>query len=336
MAETLQPANAIRGGGGFATHPEDRYGKPRLGRGSDSSLSSRIGEGNCVDNTEALHSRRAGTFLGRTIPFLSKRRSGFKSGEDPSTEETDVSSEGDCGKDGRKEQPAPFTIFISCSKLIRETKLCVGEDLQPALDAVYTALQAKEIGAESAVKCAVTPGLARHALQAACGACTMLAMLAIHCTRPMLAIHCAFSLVMRPRLAPPRAALPPPAYAALAGGYAAVRRLVQIVGSTIVQQAGLSVNNAQQGFLPHGWLKYVDEVSDRPYYYNVRARAPRGGVMAMGYLWTPGPEAAGLHLRETPGGNGLFSKGSCELASDKSPESRRGGAGEGIHRCASQ
>eukprot|EP00967_Tisochrysis_lutea_P125625 scaffold211383_cov37-Tisochrysis_lutea.AAC.2 len=51
------------------------------------------------------------------------------------------------------------------------------------------------------------------------------------------------------------------------------RRLVQIAGSTIVQQAGLSVNNAQQGFLPHGWLEYVDDVTGREYFYNVRIRS---------------------------------------------------------------
>jgi len=52
----------------------------------------------------------------------------------------------------------------------------------------------------------------------------------------------------------------------------AIKRLVQIAGSTIVQQAGLSVNNAQQGFLPHGWLEYVDDVTGREYFYNVHTR----------------------------------------------------------------
>jgi len=51
-----------------------------------------------------------------------------------------------------------------------------------------------------------------------------------------------------------------------------------MVGSTMVQQAGLSVNNAQQGVLPHGWLEYVDEDSNRPYYFNVRARVSWGVV----------------------------------------------------------
>ena len=44
------------------------------------------------------------------------------------------------------------------------------------------------------------------------------------------------------------------------------------VGSTIVQQAGLSVMNAQKGVLPHGWLEYSDEASGRPYYYNVHTK----------------------------------------------------------------
>ena len=35
----------------------------------------------------------------------------------------------------------------------------------------------------------------------------------------------------------------------------AVKQLMEMVGSTIVQQAGLSVMNAQKGVLPHGWLE---------------------------------------------------------------------------------
>mmetsp|Transcript_4008 Transcript_4008/g.12377 ORF Transcript_4008/g.12377 Transcript_4008/m.12377 type:complete len:101 (-) Transcript_4008:498-800(-) len=50
------------------------------------------------------------------------------------------------------------------------------------------------------------------------------------------------------------------------------RQLMELVGSTIVQQAGLSVMNAQNGVLPHGWLEYVDDASGRPYYYNVHNR----------------------------------------------------------------
>lgn len=38
-------------------------------------------------------------------------------------------------------------------------------------------------------------------------------------------------------------------------------------------QAGLSVMNLQKGTLPHGWLEYSDEVSGRPYYYNVHNKA---------------------------------------------------------------
>eukprot|EP00967_Tisochrysis_lutea_P033820 scaffold40242_cov35-Tisochrysis_lutea.AAC.1 len=94
------------------------------------------------------------------------------------------------------------TVFISCSALIRETKLCVGPEMQDALDRLLATLAAREVLAEVAVK-----------------------------------------------------------------------QLMELVGSTIVQQAGLSVMNAQKGILPHGWLEYVDDASGRPYYYNVRARA---------------------------------------------------------------
>jgi hypothetical protein len=149
---------SVAGGDGTAVPPEEKYGKPRLGRGNGSSLSSRMGEGNCDENADAVPSRRSETLLGRTISFLSGRRSGNKSKDDLSLEDADISSEGDWGKSNSapaKEQPA-LTIFISCSALIRETKLCVDEELQPELDEVYAALQAKELGTESAVKCAAT------------------------------------------------------------------------------------------------------------------------------------------------------------------------------------
>ena len=92
-------------------------------------------------------------------------------------------------------------MFISCSALIRETKLCVGPELLEALDKLLATLAARENLAEIAL-----------------------------------------------------------------------RQLMELVGSTIVQQAGLSVMNAQKGVLPHGWLEYVDEASGRPYYYNVHTR----------------------------------------------------------------
>ena len=63
----------------------------------------------------------------------------------------------------------------------------------------------------------------------------------------------------------------------------AVRLLMEMVGSTIVQQAGLSVMNAQKGVLPHGWLEYTDEASGRSYFYNVHTKVttwykPTGAV----------------------------------------------------------
>ena len=44
------------------------------------------------------------------------------------------------------------TIFISCSALIRETKLCVGGEHQAELDSLLSRLAAREIQAEAAVK----------------------------------------------------------------------------------------------------------------------------------------------------------------------------------------
>lgn len=106
---------------------------------------------------------------------------------------------------------AQKTVFISCSQLIKEVKLCVGAEHQENLDSLYEKLTSQQVPANQAVK-----------------------------------------------------------------------QLMELVGSTIVQQAGLSVMNTQKGTLPHGWLEYIDEASGRPYYYNVHTKAttwykPEGG-----------------------------------------------------------
>jgi len=106
---------------------------------------------------------------------------------------------------------AQKTVFISCSQLITEVKLCVEQKFQAELDSLYEKLTAQQIPAEQAVK-----------------------------------------------------------------------QLMELVGSTTVQQAGLSVMNTQKGTLPHGWLEYIDEASGRPYYFNVHTKVttwykPTGG-----------------------------------------------------------
>ena len=103
------------------------------------------------------------------------------------------------------------TVFISCSQLIKEVKLCVEHKFQAELDSLHVQLTSQQIPAEQAVK-----------------------------------------------------------------------QLMELVGSTTVQQAGLSVMNTQKGTLPHGWLEYIDEASGRPYYFNVHTKVtswykPTGG-----------------------------------------------------------
>ena len=132
---------------------------------------------------------------------------------------------------------AQKTVFISCSTLIKEVKLCVGKDQHPGLDSLYDRLTSHDIPAEQAV-----------------------------------------------------------------------RQLMEMVGSTIVQQAGLSVMNAQKGVLPHGWLEYSDEASGRPYYYNVHTKVttwykPTGAV--------PPPPAA--EEGGGGGGEGLMVNFECTL-----------------------
>jgi len=128
-----------------------------------------------------------------------------KKKEEPAKKKDDKSA-------GASSEAPQKTVFISCSTLIKEVKLCVGKDQHPPLDSLFDKLTSHEIPAEQAV-----------------------------------------------------------------------RMLMEMVGSTVVQQAGLSVMNAQKGVLPHGWLEYTDEASGRPYYYNVHTKVttwykPTGAV----------------------------------------------------------
>ena len=153
---------------------------------------------------DSLFSRTVSIFAGKKSV---KKADGEVSERNSSFRRRSVASKGDRSSVASAGAGAPAqsqrTVFISCSAMIRETKLCVGRELQEPLDKLLTTLAAREILAELAVK-----------------------------------------------------------------------QLMELVGSTIVQQAGLSVMNAQKGVLPHGWLEYVDEAS-RPYYYNVHsARRP--------------------------------------------------------------
>jgi len=54
---------------------------------------------------------------------------------------------------------------------------------------------------------------------------------------------------------------------------AAVAALVELVGTSLAQQASLSITNAQQGILPHGWIEYQTAAPEsHPYYYNVHTK----------------------------------------------------------------
>ena len=53
--------------------------------------------------------------------------------------------------------------------------------------------------------------------------------------------------------------------------------------------------NAQKGILPHGWLEYTDESSNRPYYYNVHTKvrpAARANTRLAGPWAVAPPESA--------------------------------------------
>jgi len=144
-------------------------------------------------------------FFGRTI---SKMTGKGKKVDDGMQRSGTMSRGGKKGKAEAKKTEAKEpdgaekkTVFISCSTLIKEVKLCVEAKEHAVLDSLYNRLTSHEIPADQAV-----------------------------------------------------------------------RLLMEHVGSTIVQQAGLSVMNALKGVLPHGWLEYADEASGRPYYYNVHTK----------------------------------------------------------------
>lgn len=154
-------------------------------------------------------------FFGRTISkFTGKKKDGL--GRSTTMSRTATITKKEKKKEEKKDEGGDGgpqkTVFISCSTLIKEVKLCVEPSTHPPLDALFEKLTNHQIPAEQAV-----------------------------------------------------------------------RQLMELVGSTVVQQAGLSVMNAQKGVLPHGWLEYTDEASGRPYYYNVHTKVttwykPTGAV----------------------------------------------------------
>jgi len=124
------------------------------------------------------------------------------------------------------------TVFISCSALLREVKLCVQGTTIAQVDEILTALGRREIRAEQAVN-----------------------------------------------------------------------TLMDLVGNTLVQQAGLSVMNLRKGLLPHGWLEYLDETSGRTYYYNVHNQVTTWDKPAQ--TSSPSAEAAAAPNQQEAGGDGI-------------------------------
>ena len=145
---------------------------------------------------------------------------------------------------------AQKTVFISCSTLIKEVKLCVDASNHPKLDSLYAKLTNHEIPAEQAVSSARPMLLS----------CSSRIMGHGRRARQQLrhVSHAAATCTARPI---PCARRPDGTtddpYARPRSTRWQVRMLMELVGSTVVQQAGLSVMNAQKGVLPHGWLEYT-------------------------------------------------------------------------------
>lgn len=54
---------------------------------------------------------------------------------------------------------------------------------------------------------------------------------------------------------------------------AAIEALIKMVGTPLAQQASLSITNAQQGILPHGWIEYTTASPEcHPYYHNIHTK----------------------------------------------------------------
>lgn len=150
-------------------------------------------------------------FLGKTLSFatggmLGKKKKDDELGRTATLTKGDrtatlAKKKADTGGGGGGGEKKETTVFISCTTLIKEVKLCVDAKQHPPLDALLDNLVNRKISAEEAVK-----------------------------------------------------------------------HLQTLVGTTLVQQAGMSVKNAKTGTLPHGWLEYSDERSGRSYYYNVHSR----------------------------------------------------------------
>jgi len=154
------------------------------------------------DAEDAEEKKEEDGMIGKTLSFATGGMLGGKKKKDADLGRTGTMTKkaGDGAKKeggGTKET----TVFISCTTLIKEVKLCVDASKHPPLDALLDNLVNHKIAAEEAVK-----------------------------------------------------------------------NLQTLVGTTLVQQAGMSVKNAKTGVLPHGWLEYSDERSGRAYFYNVHTK----------------------------------------------------------------
>ena len=161
-------------------------------------------EGDAENEEEAADEKEGGGLIGKTLSFATGGMLGKKKKDDEMGRTATMVKKKDGGDSGRaaeKTEKKETTVFISCTTLIKEVKLCVDAKQHPPLDALLDNLVNRKIAAEEAVK-----------------------------------------------------------------------HLQTLVGTTLVQQAGMSVKNAKTGALPHGWLEYTDERSGRSYYYNVHSK----------------------------------------------------------------
>jgi len=163
---------------------------------------STSGEAAELGGAEPARARRGNSF-GRAFSFGKRPKSAKEAKEEGGKLAKEEGSKGTAaGSDGITEASmSSQTVFISCSALLREVKLCVPAVYHLELEEMLRQLASKEVAANTVVA-----------------------------------------------------------------------RLMERVGSTVVQQAGLSVMNFQKGLLPHGWLEYLDDNTGRPYYYNVHTK----------------------------------------------------------------
>jgi hypothetical protein len=101
---------------------------------------------------QQLEAEDSNSLFGRTVSLFGGRKTTKKSDGDVARRQSSFRRKSTEAPKNESTGQSQRTVFISCSALIRETKLCVGAEMQEPLDKLMATLAAREILAELAVK----------------------------------------------------------------------------------------------------------------------------------------------------------------------------------------